>query len=241
MKKAVIAAVVSVTLMGASATNNMAMASTDNASSNTDTHQLVGMGSGAALGAVVGGPAGAVIGAIVGGLVGTSSGLEADSQMQADQIALLSEEKAALEGVRRQYQLAQRDNAQLRESLQSRHLEPVPLNLNVQFQTGSYELAPHYQAQLDTVADMMADSEGQAWLIEGHADRNGEPKQNYVLSQRRADAVRGYLIQRGVEPSQLIVDAFGDTLPVMEAESLENNIYDRRVSISYMGMSTAKH
>ncbi|WP_087018982.1 sortase-associated OmpA-like protein PdsO [Thaumasiovibrio subtropicus] len=206
----------------------------------TSQHQMYGIGGGATIGALVGGPAGAVIGAIVGGLVGTSSGLEAESRDQAEQIVQLTTEKAALEGVQRDYQLAQRDNAHLRQSLQAMHVAPQPLNINVQFQTGSYTLAAHYQEQLDTIADMMVGSEDQTWLIEGHADRRGDAEENLALSQMRAETVREYLIQRGVEPSQLLMDAYGDTLPVMEEETLENNVYDRRVSISYMGMSMVK-
>ncbi|WP_413111829.1 sortase-associated OmpA-like protein PdsO [Thaumasiovibrio sp. DFM-14] len=233
----VIKATLIATMVSSGLVMSPAYASSESA---TESHQLIGLGSGAAFGAVVGGPAGAVIGAMVGGIVGTATGLSAESDQQRNHIVTLEAETEELAAYRRQYMEERRTNMSLVQTLQAKTEQLASINVNVQFQTGSAELASHYLAQLDGIAELIIESDGMQWLVEGHADRVGDPNFNLELSQQRADAVKDYLIQRGVSPSQITLDAFGDTLPVMAEPSLENNIYDRRVTVAPVVYSMAK-
>ena len=54
---------------------------------------------------------------------------------------------------------------------------------------------------------------GVSFRIEGHTDALGRPDYNADLSQRRAEAVRGFLVTMGVDPTRLEVEGFGATLP----------------------------
>jgi OmpA-OmpF porin, OOP family len=51
-------------------------------------------------------------------------------------------------------------------------------------------------------------------IVNGHADRLGSPQYNQKLSEQRAEAVRAYLVSKGVEASKVETLGFGKTLPV---------------------------
>ncbi|NOU27741.1 MAG: OmpA family protein, partial [Polyangiaceae bacterium] len=69
-------------------------------------------------------------------------------------------------------------------------------------------------------------------LIEGHADRVGDPDKNFVLSTARALAVRKALVERRVEESRLRVDAHGSDAPrrATDAGALENRRVEFRIT-----------
>jgi OOP family OmpA-OmpF porin len=51
-------------------------------------------------------------------------------------------------------------------------------------------------------------------IVNGHADRLGSPQYNQKLSEKRADAVRAYLVSKGIDASKVETLGFGKTLPV---------------------------
>ena len=67
--------------------------------------------------------------------------------------------------------------------------------------------------------------------IEAHTDEKGATKNNYDLSMARANRVYNFLQNAGVNSKRLTLKAFGETQPVFEESSLENDAYHRRVSI----------
>lgn len=164
MKKQIIAAFISVSLFGSSmafaAPATQATQSTNNSSA--DEEALIGVGSGIVLGAVVAGPVGAIIGAFTGGMIGQT--VANDSEIKQQQATLaeqesrmmaLKQQNEALLTVQQEYQEAKVELAQLRQH-QGTRLEELALGLNVQFKTGSSTVEPHFQSQLNEVADAMA-------------------------------------------------------------------------------------
>lgn len=67
------------------------------------------------------------------------------------------------------------------------------------------------KASLDQAARWLAANPGVNATIAGHADPTGNPDANLTLSQARAEAVRDYLVKKGIATSRLEVMAFGDT------------------------------
>jgi len=65
--------------------------------------------------------------------------------------------------------------------------------------------------------------------IEGHTDDQGPTHVNQRLSQERADAVRSYLIGKGVSPARLRSVGFGPTRPLQPGESDTARAANRRV------------
>jgi OOP family OmpA-OmpF porin len=59
-------------------------------------------------------------------------------------------------------------------------------------------------------------------LVTGHADRLGSAQYNPKLSEKRADAVRAYLVSKGVDASKVETLGFGKTLPVKSCPEQKN-------------------
>ena len=71
--------------------------------------------------------------------------------------------------------------------------------------------------------------------IAGHTDAVGDAGVNMKLSQRRADAVRKYLVQRGVKPEQIEARGYGETQPIADNESEAGRKANRRIEFRVIG------
>ncbi|MDO6582125.1 sortase-associated OmpA-like protein PdsO [Photobacterium sp. 2_MG-2023] len=235
MKKQALSLLVVTAVMGVSTQVHAGQQSTANTEPVAQQEQWIGMGSGAAVGGLVGGPVGAVIGAMVGGIMGTAVGQEgyiasqtARLSEQQKTIFALNERNAELEPVLNSYQEMQHEMASLRET-QQKH--DMALAMNVHFRTGSAVIEPHFQAQLDEIAELMKQSPEINWELSGYADRRGGSERNQVLSEERATAVRDYLESRGANPLQIVTIAYGEEEPLKMDESWEYDFFDRRVTL----------
>ncbi len=100
----------------------------------------------------------------------------------------------------------------------------------VEFQPGTAELQPASAVLLDQVAAVLArHPEIKTLRIEAHTDDKGPANANLALSQKRADAVRRELIQRGVRYDRVYAVGFGEDFPPDEADSAEAREKNRRV------------
>ena len=100
-------------------------------------------------------------------------------------------------------------------------LDPAPLKVepaqwSAQFQFDSAELSADMRAALDNeILPKLAKGEIRVH-VSGHADRIGNPEYNQKLSERRADALRAYLVEKGVEESKIEIFSYGTTLPAKD-------------------------
>lgn len=104
------------------------------------------------------------------------------------------------------------------------------LSSEVHFDVGSAELSATARASLDEAADWLARNPQAVIIIEGHADASGTPAVNKKLSERRAEAARAYLADRGVAAEKIQVVAYGAALPAVEGQRTER--MNRRVTIT---------
>jgi outer membrane protein OmpA-like peptidoglycan-associated protein len=97
---------------------------------------------------------------------------------------------------------------------------PTPLNLqwSAQFQFDSAELTPEARATLerDILPRLAKGAELRFVHISGHADRLGDAEYNRKLSEKRAEALRAYLVANGVDESKIEVFSYGTTLPAKD-------------------------
>ncbi|MDQ8191621.1 OmpA family protein [Roseibacillus persicicus] len=93
-------------------------------------------------------------------------------------------------------------------------------------------LAPRTQRQLAIVSDVLRTDPNRKLTLSGHADALGSDEYNRELSAKRAAAVRNYLIEQGVEASQIILVAEGESRPRRpnETETGEDNPEGRRAN-----------
>ncbi len=98
------------------------------------------------------------------------------------------------------------------------------------FATGSDSVDPRSYPLLDEVAELLHHySRIELVHIEGHTDNVGSSAENQALSQRRAESVRRYLLQKGVSPERLIAIGYGDTQPIVSNDTEEGRHQNRRV------------
>jgi OOP family OmpA-OmpF porin len=75
----------------------------------------------------------------------------------------------------------------------------------------------------DVVSKMKQYPQVEVVLVTGHADRIGTDAYNMALSQRRADAVKEYLVAQGVDKSRIETAAKGEAEPVVSCSEIKNN------------------
>lgn len=105
----------------------------------------------------------------------------------------------------------------------------------VQFATSSAEILPESFADLDTAVELVA-AAGEIQLeVRGFTDTRGSPDDNLRLSQDRADAVRLYLVDAGVDEAALSAIGFGETDQFAAGDSAEALLANRVVLFEQVG------
>ena len=99
------------------------------------------------------------------------------------------------------------------------------------FKLGSAQLPDVLRQQLDQFAEVFKGKRGAAKVvrIEGHADATGSEEANALLSQRRAEAVRDYLVKSGVDQGMLAAVGLGAKVPKVSKDPFAAE--NRRVEI----------
>ena len=83
------------------------------------------------------------------------------------------------------------------------------------FETDSTDLTPQARATLDKQAQWLSNYQQYSqFTVEGHADERGTREYNIALGARRAQAVRDYLMARGVSASRMHTISYGKERPV---------------------------
>lgn len=107
----------------------------------------------------------------------------------------------------------------------------ITLSGGVLFATGQATILPGAQAQLNQVADALKTQAEHHFTVEGHTDNQGTDAINNDLSNRRANAVRDYLVVRGVAAAVITAQGVGSTRPVADNKTTEGRAMNRRVEI----------
>ena len=104
----------------------------------------------------------------------------------------------------------------------------------IQFETGKAELREAYQAGCERMAQWMTTNTGVNVLVVGHTDDVGKVEDNLLLSRQRAEQVKAYLVERGVEAGRILVDGKGDLEPLLPNDSEEGRAVNRRVAVQIL-------
>ncbi len=99
------------------------------------------------------------------------------------------------------------------------------------FDFDSAELRPENREKLARIAGVLLASEGYRLFIDGHTDDIGTAEYNQKLSERRAKAVRDYLVEAGIPPELIEIRGFGKTQPLVKAKTKQARARNRRVEI----------
>lgn len=105
----------------------------------------------------------------------------------------------------------------------------------VNFEFNSAKLEVNAQRLLDRVGESLLDSPTFTVELQGHTDNTGTDAYNLILSQDRANAVKAYLIGKGVEPERMVARGYGERQPVADNSTDEGRIRNRRVEMKVLG------
>jgi peptidoglycan-associated lipoprotein len=87
------------------------------------------------------------------------------------------------------------------------------------------------RGKLDAVSEWFKSNPGHALFLAGHADKRGTPEYNRALGERRALAVREYLVGLGLPAAQLYTNSYGSDRPAVDGDTEEAYAKNRRVEI----------
>lgn len=183
-----------------------------------------------AVGAVIGAVAGAVIGAQMdddgnrdrGILVGAAAGAAAGAGIGAYMDKQEDEFRAALEEEQRRSEI---EIERVRDDLLK-----LTFDSQVTFDVDSALINPGFQSSLDKVADVIVKYQSETQVV-GHTDTTGSESYNQALSERRAMSVKVYMLERGVDMSQLSSYGRGESEPVSTNETEAGRQLNRRVEV----------
>jgi OOP family OmpA-OmpF porin len=102
---------------------------------------------------------------------------------------------------------------------------------NVNFAQGKAVFTDESYPSLDNLVEMLTESSSMSIQLEGHTDFRGSPTANLQLSQARVDAVKEYLVSKGIASSRITTKAFGGSQPVTRDNSAEARAKNRRVEV----------
>lgn len=108
--------------------------------------------------------------------------------------------------------------------------EAIRLN-HLIFSQGKANIQPESYGELDQVALMMKDNEKMVIQLEGHTENIGNAKANMKLSQHRVDAVKKYLVSKGISKNRIKTKAFGGSQPLTTDITPEARNTNRRVEM----------
>lgn len=102
---------------------------------------------------------------------------------------------------------------------------------NLQFETGKANLKPESHNLLENLIEIMQLKSEMRIEIAGHTDTDGEDFTNLALSQNRANAVKAYLVSKGIKGDRINTIGFGEARPVADNTSATGKAKNRRTEI----------
>ena len=138
---------------------------------------------------------------------------------------------------REQQELRQQLTEQLNTILETRDTaRGLIVNLSdVLFDVGKSTLKPGAREKLAKISGIVVSHPGLKLEVEGHTDSTGSEEFNQTLSEQRANAVREFLIQQGVNQASVTARGFGESQPVASNETAAGRQQNRRVEMVVSG------
>lgn len=113
--------------------------------------------------------------------------------------------------------------------------EKVTFAADVTFDFDKSNVKPEGRAKLDDLANKVKSINLEVVIAIGHADEIGSHAYNDKLSVRRAEAVKAYLVSKGVEPNRVYTEGKGKRQPIASNKTKEGRAKNRRVEIEVIG------
>ncbi len=117
----------------------------------------------------------------------------------------------------------------------------IEITEKVMFDTAKATIKPASHDLLSDVAAVMREhAEIQKVRIEGHTDADGAEKYNKKLSQNRADAVKAFLVDAGIDAARMEAVGYGESRPIADNESETGKEKNRRVEFNILAQKAGE-
>src|SRR5438128_12626694 len=113
--------------------------------------------------------------------------------------------------------------------------EKVTFAATVGFDFDQAVVKPEGKEKLDDLASKVRGVNLEVVIAIGHADAIGSDAYNQKLSVRRAEAIKAYLVSKGIEPNRVYTEGKGEKQPVADNKTREGRAKNRRVEIEVIG------
>ncbi|MFH1436746.1 MAG: OmpA family protein [Pseudomonadota bacterium] len=108
--------------------------------------------------------------------------------------------------------------------------DQIEITQQINFKKNSHEIQGKTSFKiLDVVADVLNMNPGISIEVQGHTDDTGERDHNLELSQKRAESVMGYLVEKGIDEKRLEAKGYGPDKPIADNETKKGKEENRRV------------
>jgi outer membrane protein OmpA-like peptidoglycan-associated protein len=156
---------------------------------------------------------------------------KADAELQAQQAEIVRQGKQDLIDSEKRTADAQAELAKLAAVKEEERGLVLTLSGSVLFRSAQSTLLSSAQVKLGQVANALLAVRARNLIVEGHTDSQGSESYNQGLSQRRADAVRDYLVLKGYPSDRIQSRGMGKGTPIADNASPEGRANNRRVEI----------
>jgi len=102
---------------------------------------------------------------------------------------------------------------------------------NLEFETGKDIIKDASYPSLTELAEVLKKKPTWGLQISGHTDNVGDDQKNMILSKKRAEAVKNFMISQGIDAARLNVLFFGETMPIATNDTPEGRQKNRRVEM----------
>lgn len=156
---------------------------------------------------------------------------------EAEKAKMLAESKASeAEKARAEAEKARADAEQLMKELSELKAKQTDRGIvltlgDVLFETGKADLSTQAKRSIDKLAEFLNTHTTRNVLIEGHTDSVGSVEYNIGLSERRAEAVKTMLAERGISADRIATKGYGKKYPVASNGTAYGRQQNRRVEV----------
>ncbi|HTN35372.1 MAG TPA: OmpA family protein [Marinobacter sp.] len=181
----------------------------------------------------------ATTGSIIGAVGGAAVGAATSSKSDRGKGALIGAAGGAAIGGGIGYYMDKQE-AELRHKLQGtgvsvvRNGDQIELVMpgNVTFDVNQASIKPSFSGTLESVALVLKEFNKTIIQVDGHTDSSGSQSYNQLLSEKRANSVRDFLLNQGVEPKRTRAVGYGSRQPIASNDTPAGREQNRRVELT---------
>lgn len=108
----------------------------------------------------------------------------------------------------------------------------VTFDSDLLFPLNSSYLTDQAKTEIDKLVSLLTDYPGASLIVDGHTDATGTEQYNQWLSEKRAESVKDYAVEKGLDAGKISINGYGQSKPVAPNNTAEGRQQNRRVEVT---------